>query len=300
MKYWFTTHWPPPEDETIIGTFDGVWVPDGKFPVIQDISPGDLVWVYEAATGPTQIRAESGGQRVRCKRGGMGVIGLAEVTDIPIEPAGSRKDEYVGRPGIWWRYRASSKPVNTGGYIPMHQAAALLGHKPTYNFRGYGGGSGLKQIGRDAHERLHEVFLASSRAKLSDQLARPMSGGGRGPGGEQAPHLALKKRIAADPAAVLEEPGLRLVEMEMSFPTGDRVDIVLEDHHGRLVAVEVEVDCDANEVCGPLQCMKYRSLLAYRFERDVREVRMILAAHSIHPAVREKSTRYEIQPVEIT
>jgi hypothetical protein len=74
---------------------------------------------------------------------------------------------------------------------------------------------------------------------------------------------------------------------------------VLEDHHGRLVAVEVEVNCDASEVCGPLQCMKYRALLAYRFERDLREVRMILAAHSVHSDVRAKCGRYEIQPIEI-
>jgi hypothetical protein len=299
MKQWFTTHWPAPEDEKVLGTFDGVWVPDGKLHVIQDITPDDLVWVYEAATGPTEIRADLGGQRVRRKRGRMGVIGLVEVIGYPIEPAGSRKEEYVGRPGVWWRYFAPARPVNTGGFIPMDQAAALLGHQSTYNFRGYGGGSGLKQIDASTHERLHSAYVGSSRSDLSARLQRPFAGGGRAPGGEQAPHRELKERIAADPAVVLGEPGLRLVSMEMQFPTGDRIDVVLEDRHGGLVAVEVEVHCSAEEVCGPLQCMKYRSLLAYRFDRDPREVRMLLAAHSVHPEVQKKCERYEIGVVEL-
>lgn len=300
MRRWFTTHWPAPEDEKVVGTFDGVWVPEGKLHVIQDVAPGDLVWIYESATGPAEIREDSAGatKRVGRKRGRMGVIGLVQIKDPPTQPAESRMQHYVSRPSLWWRYFARAEPLNTGGFIPMPEAAALLGHKPTYNFRGYGGGSGLKQIDESTHERLFGAFMASSGSDLSGRLRTTFSQV-RGGGGEGPDHLALKESIAANPSGFLEEPGLTLITVEMPFPTGDRIDVVLKDEFGRLVAVEVEVNCTADEICGPLQCMKYRALLAYRFDRDVREIRTILAARSVHRAVRQKCMRYGIEVVEI-
>ena len=180
----------------------------------------------------------------------------------------------------------------------MEDAVILLGYDPGYNFRGYGRGAGLKEIGRTAHDRLLAAFVAASDSDVAVRLAEPVKTT-FGPGGEGTPHLALKEKIATDPAGVLGELGLRHVATELWFPTGDRIDVVLEDSYGRLVAVEVEVDCGAEEVCGPLQCMKYRGLLAYRFGRDPLEVRMLLAAHNVHPAVREKCRRFEIQVVEV-
>jgi hypothetical protein len=229
----------------------------------------------------------------------MGVVGLVEAIEPPKQLAGSAPERYVGRSSVWWQYHAATRPVNTGGFIPMVDVVVMLGHEPKYNFRGYGGGSGLKQIDRTAHERLLRAFVASSDTDVASHLARPFQGS-FGPGGEGPDHLALKQRIAADPAVVLGETGLRLVATEMPFPTGDRIDVVLEDQYGRLVAVEVEVDCAADEVIGPLQCMKYRALLAYRFERDPLEVRMILAAHAVHAVVRAKCSRFEISVIEVT
>ena len=43
MRYWFTTHWPPREDEPADGTPHGVWVPDGMLNAIQDLAPGDII-----------------------------------------------------------------------------------------------------------------------------------------------------------------------------------------------------------------------------------------------------------------
>lgn len=301
MRYWFTTHWPPREDEPADRTPYGVWAPDDKLAVIKDLAQGDLVWIYEAKSGPTEERQEeSVTWRIRCRRGKMGVIGLVQAIEPAKQLAGSKEERYVGRPPIWWHYHAATRPFNTAGFLPMEEAVLLLGHKPGWNLHGYGGGSGLKEIGLAAHERLLKAFLASSDADLATRLARPLPPGGFGPGGEGAPHLALKERIAADPSGVLGEPGLRHVATELRYPTGDRIDVVLKDRYGRLVAVEVEVDCGAEEVCGPLQCMKYRGLLAYRFGRDPLEVRMLLVAHSVHPAVRDKCKRFEIEVVEVS
>jgi hypothetical protein len=83
--------------------------------------------------------------------------------------------------------------------------------------------------------------------------------------------------------------------MEWEFETGDRADVVLKDRFDRFVAVEVEVDCDASERIGPLQCMKYRAMLSYYFDRPLEEVRCILAAHSIHSGVAQRCAQHAIQ-----
>jgi len=301
MRYWFTTHWPPRENEPAERTPNGVWVPDGKLHVIEKLSPGDLIWIYEAATGPTKEERDGSGntKRIRSRRGKMGVVGLVEALEPPKQLAGSEAETYVGRPEIWWKYHAATRPVNTAGFIPLSEAVVLLGHKPGWNLHGYGGGSGLKEIDSSAHQRLLAAYVSSSQSDLSTRLAR-LQRGVFGPGGEGPEHRALKEKIAAHPAATLGEAGLRLIKKEMQFPTGDRIDVVLEDQYGRLVAVEVEVDCASDEVIGPLQCMKYGALLAYRFDRDPLEVRKILAAHSVHQIVEEKCSRYEIEIVKVS
>jgi hypothetical protein len=45
--------------------------------------------------------------------------------------------------------------------------------------------------------------------------------------------------------------------------------------------------------------MKYRSLLAYFFDRRPQEVRTVLASLRVCRSVREKATEYEIECVEI-
>ena len=156
----------------------------------------------------------------------------------------------------------------------------------------------MKRLSEDAFEAICPAFRASGE-DLAAVLSRE-AGGQFGPGGKGPVHFALKERIAADPAGVLGKPGLRTVRIEYPFKTtGDRIDVLLEDGFGRPVAVEVEVDCDGNHEAGPLQCMKYRAMLAYRTNRSIGEVRTVLAAHEIDDAVRQRSERYGVQPIEI-
>ena len=70
---------------------------------------------------------------------------------------------------------------------------------------------------------------------------------------------------------------------------------MLIDGFGRFVVVEVEVDCDRQELIGPLQCMKYRAMLSYLFRRNPSEVRALLVAHSIHQDVIDWSREYQIE-----
>jgi RecB family endonuclease NucS len=98
----------------------------------------------------------------------------------------------------------------------------------------------------------------------------------------------------------LGEDGLSLVRVEFPFGcTGDRIDVLLRDKDRRYVAVEVEVECDRNHLAGALQCMKYRAMLAYYFERPIEEVRCILAAHKIASEVNERCAAFEIETITV-
>jgi len=121
-----------------------------------------------------------------------------------------------------------------------------------------------------------------------------------GQGGEGEVHRDLKERIAAEPSNVLEEDGLHLIKIEFPFVcTGDRIDVLLRDKDRKFVAVEVEVECDPYHLAGALQCMKYRAMLAYYFERPLAEVRRILVAHNIAPKVKARCDAFEIETIMV-
>jgi hypothetical protein len=178
--------------------------------------------------------------------------------------------------------------------VPRRKVNSLLGYADNYVFHGFGEEhSGLKQIEKDLYDRLFAVFSASAQQDEQNRVAHgppPKFGGG----GEGPEHLALKLRIAEDPAGVLGESGLKFWNKEWVLPTGDRIDLVLKDALGRFVAVEVEVCCEASEIAGPLQCMKYRAMLSYFFRRPLEEVRCILIAHSIHAEVCDRCAIHSI------
>jgi hypothetical protein len=283
MRYWITTHWPPREDVPIGRPSYGVWVQDKKEHLINRVSPGDPVFVYETRNGRTEVRTFANGsiQQVRCRRGREGIVGLIEVIGPAEQVNDSYEERYTNGSKAWWRYCAPTRSINSGGFIPRQLVNAALGYSTNNVFRGFGDEhSGLKEITPEVFGQLLQLFTASVDEADKTQailLGKPRySSGGEGP-----IHRALKDRIAANPAILLEEPGLSLYRKEFSLPTGDRIDILLQDRFGRLVAVEVEVSCDVSELAGPLQCMKYRAMLSYLFQRPLEEIRSILVAHSI-------------------
>jgi hypothetical protein len=298
MNYWITTHWPRREDESIDEPHEGVWVQDGQQDVIDRVAPGDLVFIYESKTGPTVLRQYADGttKRLRCRQGREGIVALVEVTSKAYEPEDSHPEQRTDGSTMWWRYYAPTRSANSAGFLPRLQAARLLEFSDRYPFRGFGDEhSGLKHITEETFNRIRDAYVNSARAHEDVQVERAR-GGRFGGGGEGPEHKALKKRITVDPAGVLNEPGLRLWKEEWNdLPTGDRIDVVLKDALDRFVAVEVEVDCDATEMAGPLQCMKYRAMLSYFFDHPVEEVRSILVAHSIHPEIRERCKKHEIE-----
>lgn len=296
MNYWITTHWPRLVNEPTSEPHEGIWVQDGKWDAIKRVAPGDLAFIYESRTGRNVLRRNAAGEEITVPRGTgrEGVLALVEITAAPNQPDDSQPERYTNGTTAWWRFYAPTRSLNSGGFIPRTDLAALLGYAPNYGFRGFGDlHSGLKEISEDTFNRILQTFWASahhSERQRTAQASAPRFGGT----GEGAEHRALKDLIAADPAGVLGEAGLRLWNMEWLLETGDRVDVVLKDRFDRFVAVEVEVDCDASEIVGPLQCMKYRAMISYFFDRPLEEIRCILAAHSIHPDIVKRCANHGI------
>ncbi len=247
-------------------------------------------------SGREYLRGAEGSWTGRCRRA-CASHGTGKSAPEAIE------EEYDNGERMWWRYCARTEPVNSGGFIPRATLLPLIGYRPNWNLHGFGDNhSGVKRLRAEEFMRLRTVYEESAEQADLEHLANntepPLFGG---IGGEEPDHRALKERIAADPVGVLGEEGLTLYDVEFAFRcTGDRIDVVLRDRDKRFVAVEVEVQCSENELAGPLQCMKYRSMLAYLFRRPVAEVRCNLAAHEIARAVSLRCEDFEIQTVVVS
>lgn len=115
-----------------------------------------------------------------------------------------------------------------------------------------------------------------------------------GGGGEGPAHLNLKTYLASHPTLFGE--GLKLVDIEYTFQSNDRVDILLKDTTGTPVTVEVETDQPAS---GIWQAVKYKHLAAVEYGIPCENVRSILAAPRIPDNVKQECERLGIEPVEV-
>ena len=123
--------------------------------------------------------------------------------------------------------------------------------------------------------------------------------GGSGGGGESDEHRELKERLAANTSELGAE--LKLVEVEHTFGSGDRVDILLKDGSENPVTVEVETgfSSGAGRYVGVWQAVKYQHLAAMECGLACEQVRSILAAPEIPEDVKEKCEELGIEPIEV-
>ena len=259
-----------------------------------------MVFIYESESGPLPLRLNP--DKVRKARGKAGIVAIVRVIEPAMQPRDSVPEQYDNGETMWWRYRAPTEPVNSGGFITRVKFLPLIGYAASWNLHGFGDNhSGVKRLTAGEFTALRKAYEESADQEDRKRVESNTRGGQfGGPGGEGGVHRNLKERIAADPSAVLGEDGLSLYKVEFPFNcTGDRIDVVLRDKDKKFVAVEVEVECDRNHLAGPLQCMKYRAMLAYYFERPHKEVRCILAAHTIAPEVNARFAAFEIQTIMV-
>ncbi len=104
--------------------------------------------------------------------------------------------------------------------------------------------------------------------------------GTRGEGGESDAHRRLKLYVSRHPTMLGIRPDA-VFELEHEFCTGDRVDLVFENHRPVRAVVEAELGGEANLIVGVHQAIKYRSLAAAEktYPLDSPKVRAFVVAY---------------------
>lgn len=121
-------------------------------------------------------------------------------------------------------------------------------------------------------------------------------------GGESEAHLALKRFVAANPAAVGMQARVERVEQEHRLPSGDEIDVLFHTRRG-VVAVEVKSDRSPEDdvARGIFQCVKYGALLeaVAAADGERRDVRVVLAlGGALTPATRRLANTLGIEVLE--
>lgn len=117
-----------------------------------------------------------------------------------------------------------------------------------------------------------------------------------GPGGESAAHRRLKLYVAAHPT----EFGLSAAArpfVEHRFQTGDRVDVMFENHLPDRTVVEVEIAGEDNICVGIHQAIKYRSLAEAEagYQLHSSRVRSLVVAYDTdYRRAEDLGERYEV------
>ena len=304
MKYWLTTHWPHRIDSDKNTLHEGVHIPNGRENSVKQMQEGDFVFIYESKSGRPEKRKLITGDKiiVPCYEGKEGIVVLAKIITRPYELEDTEPKEYSDGSSIWWRYYAETEIINSHGFIPRNIVNRIIGYEENYNFRGFGSEhSGVKELSEEEYNLLlkeftknydKEIIAIKENSKINSTRNNSV------PEGEI--HKKLKELISANPSKYLDEMGIELIEIEHSFITGDRVDILLQDKCGRFIVVEVEPECKVANHIGTAQCMKYRSLMAFESNRFDNEIRALLVATKIAKDVNNKAKKYNIEVKEIS
>jgi hypothetical protein len=292
-NYWLTTHWPPCVDEPL--KIEGVFLKEQFLAKGARMRVGDLVIIHQNLSGDPEERDD---KKVYRARGRDGIIGIVEVIEVLDRDPHPNRESYGKNKSAVWHRRAHTKAINTSGFVPRLQANELLGYEPGNRMRFAGG---LVDVERPRFEAVVAAFAGSTldirppqTRKTTRVTDHPWGGGGEGP-----EHEALKKAVCARPASLLGEAGLKSIDLEYSFPTGDTADVILRDRFARYVAVEVEVDVRPGDLCGLLQAVKYRHMYAVMCKRPPEEIRAFLVAHTIAKDIKELCAEYGVEVFEV-
>ena len=94
--------------------------------------------------------------------------------------------------------------------------------------------------------------------------------------------------------------GLKLIDTEYRFRSGDEADVLFEDSSGNPVTVEVKPPILSGSDQEVWQAVKYKHLAAVKYGLPCEQVRSILAAPEIPDDVKEECERRGIEPFEVT
>jgi hypothetical protein len=153
---------------------------------------------------------------------------------------------------------------------------------------------GDEPVGTD--EQPGRVFEVDNLATIAVRPPAGLHVGSYGLGGESSAHRLLKLYVAAHPL----EFGLSAAavpRVEYPFATGDRVDVMFENHLPDRTVIEVEVEGEREICVGIHQAIKYRSLAAADagYPLLTSRVRSLVIAYSTdYPKAHDLADRYDI------
>ena len=155
-------------------------------------------------------------------------------------------------------------------------------------------------------DEVQGVSLFSSRVVHLDNVAdlalrERFVGTTHTPTGESEAHRLLKQFVADNPLRVGLSPDARAT-LEYRFSTGDRVDVLFENHGPLRAAVEVELEGDHELCVGIHQALKYRTLAASErgYPLVGEDVRGVVAAFDVdYPVATALARRYRIPLIGI-
>jgi hypothetical protein len=294
-RYWLTTHWPPPlGPDRGVPPWRHIWLREQKQSAGKNLRPGDKVFIYESAKGRAyeSPRPDGGTDQYKPGKGRQGIVSVGEVARR-LQPDGwQQPHDYGGGETKWWRWKAPTEHHNDKGFVSREHVHAIIGGHP--NLLGLGGGSGLLELTEGKYQQLLTAFL--DNAPTPPEPEQPHGHGG---GGESDAHKRLKHYVAEHPEQVFNEPGIKLVQVEYPFTTGDRIDVLLQDREGRPLAVEIELAQAAHQTEGFLQAIKYRSLICAWWDRPIDGGRCALIAHELAPEIIERCRKHDVLPLLI-
>lgn len=122
-----------------------------------------------------------------------------------------------------------------------------------------------------------------------------------GPGGEGPAHRLLKEYVSRNPM-ILGLSEAAVANVEHPFLTGDRVDILFNNHGPRRSVVEIEVEGERPVVIGIHQAIKYRALAAAadRFSLIDPTVRAYVVAYQTrYPEAEALAREYDVRLVSV-
>jgi hypothetical protein len=150
--------------------------------------------------------------------------------------------------------------------------------------------------------KANRVVVLDNIATLPDLRACPaLPVGSFGCGGESEAHRRLKLYVAARPA-LLGLSAVAIADPEHSFCTGDRVDILFNNHRPDRTVVEIEVAGEGPVRTGVHQAIKYRSLAEAAEGYPLLSTRVgahVVAYETDYQSVRDLAARYEVRLLSV-
>lgn len=149
--------------------------------------------------------------------------------------------------------------------------------------------------------RPDRVFDLDNVVTIAEADLVPERVGVFGAGGESSAHRRLKLFVASHGLEFgMSESAKVLVEHR--FRTGDRVDILFQNHWPERTVIEIEIAGEENIATGIHQAIKYRSLAEIEggYDRSSPTVQSLVIAYDTdYPVARQLAERYEVVLVSV-